>query len=140
MCLVLGVKIVKKERFLKYLILIFTLVVSFFIFTSGGVNAVDYKVNDDKITLQLDPVDATDLAKGYIIVGATTTCDSADSDCIENWVMPSSYEENPIVAIKDSGNNLTGVLSNLSKVVSGKLTVGENIQTIGKCAFCDFDL
>lgn len=129
----------KKERFLKYLILIFTLVVSFFIFTSGGVNAVDYKVNDDKITLQLDPVDATDLAKGYIIVGATTTCDLADSDCIENWVMPSSYEGNPIVAIKDSGNNLTGVLSNLSKVVSGKLTVGENIQTIGKCAFCDFD-
>lgn len=129
----------KKERFLKYLILIFTMVVSFFIFTNGEVNAIDYKVNDDKITLQLDPVDATDLSKGYVIAGATTTCDVANSNCVENWVMPASYEGNPIVAIKDSGNNLTGVLSNISKVVSGKVTVGENIQTIGKCAFCDFD-
>lgn len=132
----------KKERILKYLILMGVIVLSFFIFTSKEVNAVDYSVND-KITLQLEQVDSGDITKGYEIVGATTTCQT--SSCVTNWEMPSVYDDNdpgtedyPIVSIKDSDNNQTSVLSAISKFVSGEITIGENIEKLGTCAFCDF--
>ena len=112
--------------------------VSFFIFASGGVNALEYSVNDGKIVLDLEQVDAGDETKGYVIKGATL---SAGVTSINNWSMPSVYEENgyPIVGIKDGENNQTGgVLNALASVVTGNVILGENIEYIGLCAFCDF--
>lgn len=128
----------KKVRVLKYLILICTLMVSFFIFARGGVNALEYSVNDGKIVLDLEQADAGDETKGYVIKGATL---SAGVTSINNWSMPSVYEGNgyPIVGIKDGENNQTGgVLNALASVVTGNVILGENIEYIGLCAFCDF--
>ena len=129
----------KKERILKYLILIYVMIGSFFLFVSNEVSALEYSVNDNKITLSLSMVDESDSTKGYVIEGATTTCSEEDSFCIKNWSIPSSYSDgNPIVAIKDSDNNENGVLEGLSTVIAGAIYGGENLQYIGQCAFCNF--
>ena len=129
----------KKEKVLKYLILICSMVMSFFIFTSGEVNALEYSVNDDKIILNIVPIDDQDITKGYSITESRTSCATDDYNCVVDWVMPSVYlDGNPIVEIAD-GDSISGVLSNVSKVISGKITVGNNIEKIGMCAFCDFD-
>ncbi|MBO5947471.1 leucine-rich repeat protein, partial [bacterium] len=130
---------VKKERILKYLILICTMMVSFFIFSNRDVSAIDFGINNEKIILKIEQVDASDVTKGYEIVGASSTCTLGEEDCVDVAIPASYVDGNPIVKIKDSDNNLQGVLQSLSKVVSGKLILGNEIRTIGKCAFCDFD-
>ena len=129
----------KKERVLKYLILICSMMVSFFIFASGGVNALEeYSVNDGKIILELEKVDDADASKGYIISGAQL---GAGVTSINGWVIPDTYDVdgNPIVGIKGSdGNNQFGVLNALANAVSGNVVLGKNIENIGFCAFCSF--
>ena len=49
----------KKERILKYLILICAMVVSFFIFANDGVNAFDYSVNENNFKIVSDKRNAT---------------------------------------------------------------------------------
>lgn len=127
----------KKERVLKYLILICAMIMSFFIFASGGVNALEYSVNDGKIILSLEQVDGEDESKGYVISGARL----ADGvTTIGDWTMPANYEDNgyPIVAIKDGANNQSGVLNSLAEAINGKIVLGENLESIGLCAFCNF--
>lgn len=130
----------RKKEILKYLILICTMMVSFFIFANEGVNALEYSVNDGKINLEIVPVDEQDLSKGYAIVGASTTCQEGDLNCAKDFAFPSAYVDGyPIVEIKDSDSTVSGVLSNISKVVSGTLYIGDNMNSVGKCAFCNFD-
>lgn len=128
---------VKKVVTLKYLILICAMIMSFFIFSNVGVGALDYSVNDGKIILNLEFVDNEDASKGYVITGARTTC--VNSDCVVDWEIPTAYDGNSIVAIGASDDTVSSVLSNISKVISGKIIVGNSLQTIGACAFCDFD-
>ena len=121
------------------------MMVSFFILANVKVSAIDYMIND-KISFSLEQVNPQDVTEGYIISGASTTCEENDSDCVVDLVIPTTYvdgdvltEDYPIVGIKDSSNeSVSGVLQNLAKVVSGKITIGGNIKTIGSCAFCNF--
>ncbi len=130
----------RKKEILKYLILICTIMVSFFIFANEGVNALEYSVNDGKISLEIVAVDEQDLSKGYSIVGASTSCEQGDLNCVKDFVIPSSYVDGyPIVEIKGSDSTFSSVISDISKVISGTLYVGDNITTIGQCAFCNFD-
>ena len=116
------------------------MIASFFVFAREEVSAEEYEVNGGKIVLDLAAVDSTDPTKGYVINGATTTCNDNDYECVVDWEMPSTYgvEEYPIVGIA-SGDSMSGVLSSLNGVVSGTITLGANMETIGTCAFCNFD-
>ena len=127
----------KKEKILKYLILICSMVMSFFMFTNREVRAIDYSVNNGKIILEIEPVNSEDVSEGYLIVGATTSCALGDEECTD-WHIPEDYLGNPIVGIVDGASGVAGVLENLSDVISGTVYVGNEMKTLGKCAFCNF--
>lgn len=126
----------EKGKSLKYIILICLMMISFFVFTNGEVNALEFSVNDDKIVLELEQVDEMDVSKGYVISGARLN-DGVDT--VDGFTIPSVYsDDNHIVGIKGSSNNQIGVLNNIASSVRGVVVLGENLTSIGKCAFCNF--
>jgi len=153
----IEVKIVRKECTLKYLILTFMMMISFFVFSSMAVSAenVSYEIKDN-LFIELEEVDVGNPSLGYNIVGASYECVNGNDCEFDNVIIPDVYNDGvnnyPIVGIKD-GDSLTGVLNNLSQVVKGKIMVGyrasedngkiittpgTNFKTIGVCAFCGF--
>lgn len=116
----------KKDRTLKYIILIFMAVMSFFVFSNNGVSAITFSDESSKVNLELE-----ENSDGYTIIGASTT-----ETNILNWTIPDEYESKPIIAIKDGTEH--SVLESLSGVVSGNIIVGSNINVIGDYAFKNF--
>jgi len=136
---------VKKEKTLKYLILTLTLIISFFMFSNASVKAAETKGVEivDNLFFEVEEIETGN----YSIVGVYNTCDG-DSVClqsissVQNLVIPDVYNDGendyPIISIKDSSSNITGVLEDLSLLVRGKISGGNNLVTIGTCAFCGF--
>lgn len=137
----------KKERIMKYLVMVFAMTLSFFMFSSRLIKAeekIGVKVNDlENLFFEVEAVDLNNLELGYKIIGVYDTCLGEESclnsiSTIENLVIPGNYNEYKIVSISD-GSTVAGVLQELTSKVSGGIDISENIETIGQCAFCGFD-
>ena len=116
----------KKDKTLKYIILIFMAVMSFFVFSNNNAKAVTLIDEESKINLELQ-----ENSGEYVIIGASTS-----ETNIVNWTIPNEYDSKPIVAIKDGTNS--SVLEGLANVLSGKIVVGSNIKIIGDYTFKNF--
>lgn len=145
LCVVLGVKIVRKERVLKYLILTFVMIASFFMFSKVSARAVETINVQGNLNFELEEVITNNELSGYSISGVNFSCETG-ATCenvseIDVLNIPSVYNEYPIVSIKDGndGSN-SGVLTGLVGISINKIVVGENIAYIGECAFCNLNV
>lgn len=123
----------KQKWCLKYLIIIFAFVVSFFMLSNNSVSAADKSLY---LKLQASGDD-------YTIVGGGLTC-GTDETCVsvtyneEKFVFPSEYNNKKITSIADGSMSGYGVLNELKNEISGVVTIGANIKTIGTRAFFEF--
>ncbi len=119
---------VKKDKTLKYIILIFAMVMSFFAFSNSNAKASTLFYDElSKVNLELEDNGSNQ----YVIIGASTS-----EEHIDNWIIPDSYDSLPIVAVKNGTNE--SVLKDLANVIYGKITIGANIARLGDYAFAGF--
>lgn len=128
----------KKSNALKYIICTFAFVVSFFMLFNSRIEAasVNYEIkNNVFLTLSEE-------GENYVISSGYHTC-GTDSECLEtisgDLTIPGNYNGKKIVAIGDSLDlTSAGVLDGLKDIVVGKVTINQNIETIGMKAFYKF--
>lgn len=144
MCVVLGVKSVKRGNTFKYLILVFVIMASFFIFSKASVSAEEININEN-LSFVLEEVDGE-----YWVSSVNYSCSGTKEECaIEELVIPSEYNGVEIVGIKDGSvvvnqeqatKTFYGTLDGLKGVSIGKIVVGSKMRAVGACSFCNLEV
>ena len=149
MCSIRG-ESMRKENTLKYLILTFVMAVTFFMFSRVPVKAVETVNIQGNLSFELESINSDNLSEGYKIVRVVDSCEGIE-DCtrvssLETLSIPDSYNGYPVVSIGDGSvdvdtetaiKTFKGTLDKLKDVSITKISGGNNLVTIGTCAFCN---
>ncbi len=114
-----------KNKTLKYIILMFVAVMSFFMLSHNQVKA------SEGWSFTFEQVDLVDVSKGYSITGV-----SCAGECSDSLEIPDTYNGYAVVSISD-GSDGVGVLNSAKDLVV-TVSGGNNLQTVGLYAFSGF--
>lgn len=127
----------KNNKIFKSLFFVFLFMMTFFMFFDRKVSALDTTEIKPNVFLEL-----TLDGEEYQITGAYHTCGS-DSSCLDSvsgdFVLPGTYNDKKITSIGDSSDmSSVGVLDGIKDIVTGSVTVSDNMKVIGVRAFYGF--
>ena len=113
---------------------------SFFMFSKASVQAVETEDVQSGVIFELEEInDGGDVSYNISGVRMDASCETGSVCEIESVVIPDSYNGYPIVKINDGANNI-GVFDGIANWNIGKIEGGNNLNSIGKCAFCNLDV